>query len=334
MSTPKPDNIWRLQAQFDIKGLVMALKDPSPATRKRAAAALRTINATQALPVLKYVVRVETDAEARASMLAAIDALDNPLIMDEAEGEHVVSEVEKLTEDLNSDDSKKAIQAAQAMSVLNDKTAVVPLILRFNNMQTPIQVRLAIAEALLKMESAPVEVALLANLRHADWEIRRNGAAILGQLKAEWAVEPLGKALGDPHPTVRKTSLAALKFIGTPDARKVVARFATALQRPAATSAKPNNQTAPANPSATSEAPKVLNDPTLPFAARSRLLDKAVPEVLQETTLPKDIKVMRVSEQKKKQGDVAQNELTTSILDNSAVDDYEKRRDANSHPSD
>jgi len=109
----------------------------------------------------------------------------------------------------------------------------------FNDSGVSIEVRLAVAEALLKLESAPVEVALLAALRHSDWKIRRNGAAILGQLKAAWAVEPLAKAVRDPHPTVRRTAYAALKHIGTPEARKALAgttskdKAATKPKRPA-----------------------------------------------------------------------------------------------------
>jgi hypothetical protein len=107
---------------------------------------------------------------------------------------------------------------------MGDKLAVEPLVLLFNDARMSIQVRLAVAEALLKLESAPVEVALLANLRHSDWRIRRNGAAILGQLKATWAIQPLARALRDSNKHVRRTARAALKHIGTPEARKALAR--------------------------------------------------------------------------------------------------------------
>lgn len=323
MTTPKPDHIWRLQAQFDIKGLVMALKDPSPATRKRAAAALRTIGAIQALPALKYVVSMETDPDARLSMLSAIDALNDATDGTDTEPP-AQSEVDRLGELLTDSDPIVAIKAAQALAELGDKTAVVPLILAFNNPTTPIHVRLAVAEALLKLESAPVEVALLANLRHQDWEIRRNGAAILGQLRAEWAIEPLGKALGDPHPTVRKTALAALKYIGTPDARKVVARFATTIARTAPTES--NADSTPVR--------QPMHDPTLAMPQRSRLLDKPVPEPQQPIVLPKDVKVVRVSDQQKKAADSIQNDVNTSILDTSTVNEYEQRRGSEDQPID
>lgn len=321
MTTPKPDHIWRLQAQLDIKGLVMALKDPSPATRKRAAAALRTVGAVQALVALKYVVSLETDPDARLSMLSAIDALEN---ISEVESDTLPepSAVDRLAVELDGSDITIAMKAARTMATLADKTAVVPLILKFNDPLTPIHLRLTIAEALLNLESAPGEVALLANLRHQDWEIRRNGAAILGQLRAEWAIEPLGQALSDPHPTVRKTALAALKYIGTPDARKVVARFATGLQRRGTSDSSPGL------------AATVSSDPTLTQPQRSRLLDKPVPSAQLPVVLPEGIQVIRVSDQQKKAEDARQNDVSTSILDTSTVNDYEQRRDAENQPND
>jgi len=75
---------------------------------------------------------------------------------------------------------------------------------------------------LLKLESAPVEVALLGALRSSEWQVRRNSAAILGQLRAGWAVEPLAKAMFDGNEIVRKTAYAALKRINTPQAQRAI----------------------------------------------------------------------------------------------------------------
>lgn len=310
MSTPTPDQIWRLQANADVDGLIRALDAEDIITRRRAAAALLVIGAVEALPALRMAISKEMDEETRSLLLTVTETLTEESGEDVNES-RVLTQVDLLAMELGSDDLQTAVAAAQKLGELGDKTAVVPLILTFNNHAAPINLRLAAAEALLKLESAPVEVALLANLRHQDWEIRRNGAAILGQLKAEWAVEPLGKALGDPHPTVRKTALAALKYIGTPEARKVVARFATGLHRAQQANAATTTQ------------------------MRSRLLDKPLPGSTPTVpapdqppmeTLPKDVPIIRVSDRKKPPADdSALHERSTTTLDESTVHDYERR---------
>lgn len=226
MSDYKPD-IWRLQAQFDIKGLVQALKSDNPNIRKRAAAALRALDAKAAAAAVRSAFIREQDPDAKASMGAALEALaDDPdsLPDDVRETTAGHTRVSRLIKKLESEDTSEVIAAAAELGELGDRLAVEPLVMIFNDSNVSIQVRLAVAEALLKLESAPVEVALLAALRHSDWRIRRNGAAILGQLKASWAVEPLAKAMRDPHPVVRRTAFAALKHIGTPEARQALGR--------------------------------------------------------------------------------------------------------------
>ena len=80
------------------------------------------------------------------------------------------------------------------------------------------RVRLAVAEALIKLQSAPAEITLLAALRNERWMIRRNAAAVLGQIQADWAVEPLIQSLRDPIEAVRRVARAALERIGTAEA--------------------------------------------------------------------------------------------------------------------
>ena len=173
----------------------------------------------------------ENDAETAKMMVETIAALkilsgDVSTLSDEAIASNdPQATVKALIANLKADNADTILSAAEQLGELGDKIAVEGLILAFNNQKHSIHVRLAIAEALLKLESAPVEVALLANIRHSDWHIRRNGAAILGQLKAEWAIDPLSGILNDPHPVVRRTALAALKHIGTPESRKAIARF-------------------------------------------------------------------------------------------------------------
>jgi hypothetical protein len=230
----KPD-IWQLQSQFNIQGLVRALGNEDKNIRKRAAAALRTMGAKEALAALRVAFTAEEDTNTRMIIATAIETLsvDNKEVTDDKPQRIATSKlsgsslVERLVERLHSDKPEIIAKTAQQLGDLGDKTAVEPLILLFNDHTKTIQVRLSVAEALLKLEAAPVEVALLGNLRHADWHIRRNGAAILGQLRAEWAIQPLARALNDAHPIVRRTARAALKHIGTPESRKALAQGGT-----------------------------------------------------------------------------------------------------------
>ena len=225
MSDYKPD-IWKLQAQLNVQGLIEALEDDDPSIRKRAAAALRALDAYEAIPPLKEALERESDPETRSNILSALAILqesqdrrtDEMSVVDENAEPPPPTEAEKLIEQLKYGTEEEIIVAAHALGELGDKTAVSPLVVLFNYPRTGIKVRLAAAEALINLESAPVEVALLGALHNKEWRKRRNGAAILGQLKAVWAIEPLAHALEDEHEIVRKTAYAALKHIGTPEA--------------------------------------------------------------------------------------------------------------------
>lgn len=222
-------DIWRLQAQLDIEGLIDALSNNDADIRKRAAAALRTLGAVKSLPVLKQILETETDTDTRSHILASIESLQ-----EEAEKRRTgqlqlknqqLSKDEtlnKLITQLKSDDEGLVESAAKKLADLQDKQAVEPLVVLFKDPSVSIKVRLAVAEALLKLESAPVEVALLGALRSNEWRVRRNGAAILGQVRANWAVEPLSNALQDDHELVRRTAYAALRYIGTQEAQQAV----------------------------------------------------------------------------------------------------------------
>lgn len=225
-----PD-IWRLQANSDVNGLIQALNHPDATTRRRASAALRALGAFEAIEALETSLDRETDPETRSTMLAALSILQQEKERKDLNPQETLEmlvlrtidpEIQRLIDDINGADNLKAIRAAQILSEKSAKEAVEPMVMRFNSSKTPITVRLALAEALLKLESAPVEVALLGGLRSDEWQVRRNSAAILGQLRAEWAVEPLAKAMFDKNELVRKTAYAALKRINTPQAQRAI----------------------------------------------------------------------------------------------------------------
>lgn len=254
-------NIWRLQAQFDIQGLVDALKLDDVNIRRRAAAALRAIGDQKAVPAIRVALINEQDSEVRAILASTLDALSDTnedVLTEHVEQPENIARINKLIGMLESGDPDQVIDAAQQLGEIGDQIAVEPLVLIFNNVKSSIQVKLAVAEALLKLDGAPVEVALLATLRHTDWHIRRNGAAILGQLKAEWAVEPLSRALRDAHSTVRRTARAALQRINTPEAINAL-------------NSRPANQ--PTNIEKTRQRP-TTNVETIPSAPRDGLLNR------------------------------------------------------------
>lgn len=229
-------DIWRLQAQGDVRGLSQALKDANPDVRRRAATALRALGASSAIPSLQSVLVTESDPDVRAVLISTLDYLFEQEIEDETEGApEDPTQVVRLIAQLNSPRSDHIIRAAQRLGELNEKIAAEALVMVFHNARLPGEVRLAAAEALIKLESAPVEVTLLGALRHPDWRFRRNAAAVLGQLHADWAVGPLSAALKDEHEIVRRTALAALKRIDTPEAQQVVERL-TAETQPSAAS--------------------------------------------------------------------------------------------------
>ncbi len=218
-------NIWRLQATLDINGLVQALQDEDPNIRKRATAALYALGAVDAVPAMRDALDKEIDTEVRASLVTALAHLsaEEPSAAKLATQEAQLSTVERMVLQLNSEQSERVIQAARALGELKDKTAVEPLIIVFRNTALTGHARLAAAEALLTLESAPAEVTLLGALRNRKWQLRRNAAAILGQLRADWAVVPLGEALRDEQDIVARTARAALKRIGTREARTILA---------------------------------------------------------------------------------------------------------------
>lgn len=245
----KPD-IWRLQAQSDIQGLIKALHARDPGIRKRAAAALRTIGAKEAIPALRLAAMNEQDPEVQVAMAAALEAIGEA-----PEEEPAASPTSQeddrfntLVAQLKSHSAEEVMKATRDLGELKDKRAVEPLVVLFNDTAQSMQVRYTVAETLLKLESATGEVALLANLRSPEWETRRKAAAILGQLKATWAVTPLAAALQDPHPMVKKTAMAALKHIGTSEAKRALVRLQSSLSGQPIPRSSPQDDTIPAAP--------------------------------------------------------------------------------------
>ncbi|MBN2305805.1 MAG: HEAT repeat domain-containing protein [Anaerolineae bacterium] len=256
-------NVWQLQSRRDTHGLISALAYPDPEIRQRAATALRALDTVQAVPALKAALRHETNEQTRHSLAAAIHELDHRT---DVGGLVNARDVNGLIKTLRSRHPQNVIAAAHALGKLGDRMAVEPLVILFHNAAAPPAVRLAAAEALLDLQSAPAVVTLLGALRRDSWQVRRNAAAVLGQIQAVWAVEPLAAALHDSHPVVRRTAAAALRRIGTADAIATLRKhFAPA----------PTAETTPQTPASTPQQPAIPHEatprPVMPPAPHPRM---------------------------------------------------------------
>jgi hypothetical protein len=214
--------IWRMQSESDIKGLIAALKDSNPLNRRAAAMALRTLSATTAIPSVQDALLLESEPELREILVTTLESLfaqnkeSHPSATQTPSGDN--RKVVRLIARLSGTHTEQAIRAAQELGDSREKLTIEALLMTFNNRKMAARVRLAVAEALLKLQSAPAEITLLAALRSEKWMIRRNAAGVLGQVQADWAVEPLIQTLRDPIEAVRRVARAALERIATPEA--------------------------------------------------------------------------------------------------------------------
>lgn len=284
MANVRP-NIWQLQSRRDLPGLIDALSYPDPDVRRRAAVALQTLDALAAIPDLKLALHRETDADTREHLATALQALDQRT---DVQRMLATRNARGLVKALSSRHPEQVIAAARALGHLGDLSAVEPLIVLFHHGGTPSAIRLAAAEALLELKSAPAVVTLLGALRRESWEVRRNAAAVLGQIQATWAVAPLAQALQDPHPVVRRTAAAALSRIGTTEAiaalREQIATPKRSPRPPAPDSRPPIASRAPlpALPPAQQAAQESPSSPRLPAETPSPPARPMLPDVVSQ----------------------------------------------------
>jgi hypothetical protein len=214
-------NIWKLQAAKDVDGLIAALTYIDPDVRKAAAVALRVIGDVRAIPALKRAALRERHGDVRDHLRAAHDHLNQATPETEQKEQNRAS----LELQLSSPNPEIIIQAAIALGNLGDQLATEALMMVFRNTTQRDDVRLAAAQALLKLKSPPTVVTLLAALEKENWRIRHNAATVLGQLKATWATEPLIKLLHDENPNVRQAVANALSRFQTPRALQALEMY-------------------------------------------------------------------------------------------------------------
>jgi hypothetical protein len=269
--------IWRLQSQSDIKGLVAALKDTNPLNRRTAAMALRTLSATTAIPGVQDALLQESDPELREILVTTLETLyahnkEDQATAPSTNGTGDNRNIVRLIARLSGSHTEQAVRAAQELGDSREKLTIEALMLTFNNRKMAPRVRLAVAEALLKLQSPSSEITLLAALRSEKWMIRRNAAGVLGQIEADWAVEPLIQTLRDPIEAVRRVARAALEKIGTPEAVAAIHAPAVPEQAPQNTLVydKPvgtvilNPAPLPPMSTVSSPSPTTANKPTVP----------------------------------------------------------------------
>jgi HEAT repeat protein len=208
-------SIADMRASRDWRGLVNALQSDDPDIRALAAFALGVLGEPKAIPSLEQALLREEDENAQTHMHAALTHLRR---IARQQGFSPNDNVSHLIQKLKSDDTREIIAAANSLARLKDKTAVVSLFILFRDPLADHRARLAAAEALIALDSAPAIVTLLGALRSPEWQVRRNAAAMLGMVKAGWAVEPLVAALDDPNEAVQRTVETALEAIATAEA--------------------------------------------------------------------------------------------------------------------
>lgn len=213
-------NIWQMQARQDLSGLAEALTHADPDIRRRAAAALRILDAGEAVPALQAALATEQDPAAKESLAAAVHHLTRENTLQTL---IAAKDVPALVEMLSSTEPDDVVGAAEALGELGTLAASEALVALFHNPKMPDDVRYVAAQALIKLKSAPAIVTLLAALERDDWQVRRNAAAVLGQVRATWATSALIAALDDPNKIVRRTAAAALRSIGTASALNALA---------------------------------------------------------------------------------------------------------------
>ncbi len=276
-------DIWRMQSQGDIAGLMTYLRHPTPDVRRHAATSLRALGAAGAIPALQTALIAESDSGVRTIIISALDYLfeqaSDPDNREAIERQHKV--VQWIAQ-LASDKPEQIIRAAQNLADMKEKLATEALILVFRNRAHSPRVRLEAAEALLKLESAPIEVTLLAALRNPDWHTRRNAAGVLGQLHADWAVEPLTTALHDSNEIVRRIAHAALERIDTPEARR-------ALETPLITDEFVAVKVEP-TPEASTKPSEAIQTPETPTSAAQALAVETKPSPVETSAAPESPK--------------------------------------------
>jgi HEAT repeat protein len=208
-----------MQSRGDVQGILDILESGNSLVKSRAILALKQLQAVQAIPKLKALRETEGDPEMRRLIDHALEVLGK----NQTDEDDPESRRSKLLQQMKSPNTDAAELAIREFGRLGDRTIIEHLIVIFRDLRQPARLRLAAAESLLLLESAPASASLLGALRKSDWRVRRNAAAILGQMRSDWAVKPLIEAMRrDPNQYVRKTAMAALQRIGTEEALQAV----------------------------------------------------------------------------------------------------------------
>lgn len=202
MSGFKP-NIYKMEQNNDLEGLIRALKYNDCIIRKEAVVALKKIADKRALfpliDTLKYEEWQDKYAVMNSVRENAAEALG--LLKDKRA-------VEPLINALKDKDVDVRWKAAWALGNIGDKKAIGPLIFALQDEYWP--VRRFAASALGKIGHAKSVRSLINALNDEDWHVRKYAADALGKIGDERAIEPLVNTLNDSDGDVRWKSVIAL----------------------------------------------------------------------------------------------------------------------------
>jgi len=179
-----------------LESWIAALKDEHSKIREEAAMALGDLKEISAVEPLIATLKDEDDDVRRHSAISLGKIKDNRA-------------VEYLLEAIRYDDSLGVqIEAAGALGKIKDGRAIKPLITAFKDKDNPMFQEYAL-KALIEMGRLAVEP-LIFELKNDDWEIRRDAAEALGEIKNTRATKPLIDALKDKNEVVRWKAVEAL----------------------------------------------------------------------------------------------------------------------------
>lgn len=194
-----------------IPAVESATRDPVPAVRSVALAALRALRGKEALPRLFEVLEQDSNAEVR--WRAAIEL--------EAVGAHQA--VPALIQALKDRSPLVRSGAAEALKGIPDPRAVEPLIRTLHDKDTA--ARRAAAEGLGLIGDRSAVRPLMRALFIHDFQTRRRAAKSLQQLKDPASGPALVQALNDWDPQIRNTATSALIEFGSPKVVPTLIRY-------------------------------------------------------------------------------------------------------------